>query len=386
MNIRERKYFEQGLQHGRLQGESGPANAMALRGMLAESLKLPVAEAVEAAVSNYKRRLDAVPPLAKHPELAGMRDCLMAYERGVAQGAGVELTDVMVRANFIHMVTKMLRVSTPGRGDLPSGQSGCTLVYFPESERGPLLANNQDGVAASQHTSEPGWIVANKAGIILGTVSSGLFNDEVSPEEFPAPVFMMVYEMCTTTAQVTDLVTRLNLFWGPMNLLIADKTGDSAVVEKSSCRYGLRKSSDGFIGTTEMSAEEPTYRKFLWEKRVSSLAPRGLDETSVDWAYWKACEKRSARLGALIEKAKAAPSFEKIQEVIYDHTGEVEAIHMDGMSCHPAQKPQECEWTLRTTVWVVNEGRAQASFAKPPLSSRKAVKQWFDYRNVEHVF
>jgi hypothetical protein len=386
MQARIEKYFRQGLEHGRLQGDSGPANAMALRGMLADALKLPEREAVEAAVNNYKRRLDAVPSLIKHPELAGMRDCLMAYERGVAEGARVELIDVMIRANFIHMVTKALRVSTPKATDQATGQPGCTLAYFPDSERGPLLANNQDGVSSAQHTNEPGWIVANKAGIILGTVSSGLFNDEVSPEEFPAPVFMMVYEMCTTTAQVVDLVTRLNLFWGPMNLLIADKKGNSAVVEKSSCRYGLRVSSDGFIGTTEMSAEEPAYKKFLWEKRESSLAPRGLDHTSVDYAYWKACERRSERLMGLIGKAKSAPSMAAIESIIYDHTGEVEAVHMDGMACHPEQKPNECEWSLRTTVWVINEGRAQASFAKPPVSSRQAPKQWFDYRNTEHVF
>jgi hypothetical protein len=386
MDLRQEKYYKQGYLHGVDQKPGGLEAAISLRQMLADAMKLPKEEAVAQAVKDYKRRLDAVPSAAKYPELVGMRECVLAYHKGVSDGAGVALDDVMIRANFLTMVTRALRVSTPQAGDQATGQPGCTLVYFPESDRGPLLANNQDGTARYAHTNPPGWIVANKAGIILGTVSSGLYNDDVSPEEFPAPVFMMVYEQCTTTAQVTDLLTKLTLFWGPCNLLIADKQGNSAVIEKSTCRHGLRKSSDGFIATTEMSAEEPAYKKFLWEKRVSSLAPRGLDKTSVDWAYWKACETRSSRLMSQVEKAKQAPTHEKIQEIIYENTGQVEQVHMTGMPCHPEQKPEDCEWSLRTTIWALNQGGAEASFAKPPLSSRETPKVWFDYRNTEHVF
>ncbi len=386
MSTRTEKYFRQGFLHGAELGPGAADATISLRQMLADAMKMPKEEAVPLAVKHYKRRLDAVPSAAKYPALVGMRECVLAYHEGMAKGSNVSLDDVMVRANFLTMVSQALRVSAPKPADEATGQPGCTLAYFPDSDRGPILANNQDGLATQKHTNQPGWIVANKAGIILGTVSSGLFNDEVSPEEFPAPVFMMVYEQCTTTAQAADLLTNLTLFWGPCNLLIADKKGNSAVIEKSSCRHGLRMSSDGFIGTTEMSAEEPAYKKFLWEKRMSSLAPRGLDETSVDWAYWKACEKRSARLMGLIDKAKSAPTFEKLQGVIYNNTREVEQVHMDGLSCHRDQKPEECEWSLRTTIWVLNEGGAEASFAEPPRSSRETKKVWFDYRNVEHVF
>jgi hypothetical protein len=386
MDAREEKYFRQGLLHGQEQKVGGVQAAKALRGMLADAMKMTAEDAATLAVKDYRRRLDALPSTARYPELAGMRECVCAYNSGVAQGMGVALEDVMIRANFITMVTRALRVGD-AKNDPPRAKTpGCTLVYFPESDRGPILANNQDGVSASAHKTPPGWIVSNKAGIILGTVSSGLFNDEQTPEEFPAPVFMMVSELCTTTAQAVDLLTRLTLFWGPMNLLIADSRGASAVIEKSTCRYGLRTSPDGFIGTTEMSAEEPTYKRFLWDKRISSLAPRGLDESSVDWAYWKVCEKRSARLMGLIDAARKQPTYAAAQRIIYDHTGEVEQVHMCGMPCHRDQKPEECEWSLRTTLWTISEGKAEVSFAEPPKSSRETARVAFDYRGVELVF
>jgi hypothetical protein len=194
----------------------------------------------------------------------------------------------------------------------------------------------------------------------------------------------MVDEMCGTTSEAVDLLTRLNLFWGPCNTLVADRHGTSAIIEKSTCRYGLRESADGFAATTEMSAEEPGFKQYLWETRERSLQKRGLGHTSADWAYWKTCERRSARLLRLVDEAKREPTYEKLERIIYDHTGQPEQVHMDGSKSHPDQ--EEGEWSLRTTIWIVNERRATYSFAEPPLSGHLTKRHTTIFPPIDPVF
>lgn len=381
MNPREAKYHRQGFLHGREHRGSGFDVAYLARG-IASMLKTSEEEAVRLCLEDYRSRLDAAPSLAEYPELRGMRACIEAYNRGVAEGMSAPLEHVELRANFLSFMTNLHRLT--GTAADRSERPGCTLVYFPDSDRGPLLANNQDGTATARHTQPPDWIVGNRAGLAAGTVSSGIFDDEVSPQRFPAPVFLMTYELCSTTDEATDLLARLNLFWGPCNVLVADRAGRSAVIEKSTCRFGLRPGSDGFAATTEMSAEDPAFKAYLWETRRQSLTTRGLDETSVDWAYWKAAERRSARLLQLTHDAKADPTFERMEAIIYDHTGTPDQVHMDGSKCHPEQV--DSEWSLRTTVWLLNEKKAQYSFADPPLDSRLTPRHWRSFDNVELVF
>ncbi len=373
MNPRERNYYEVGWRHGRDARAGARANAQLLRESLSQALRVPQSLAVARVVADYERRLESLPSLIEYPELRGMRECVLAYNRGVAEGADTSLTDVILRANYLHVIS-----------GTPVAVPGCTLAYFPASDRGPLVANNNDGTARWKHADAPTWIVSNRAGLIVGCVSSGIFDDEVSPEQFPAPVYLMADELCGTFSEAVDLLTRLNYFWGPCNALIADRQGHSAVIEKSSCRYGLRKSADGFAATTEMSAEEPAFKSYLWETRERSLRPRGLTHDSADWAYWQACERRSARLHRLVEAAKAEPTFATMERIIYDHTGQPEQVHMDGSKCHPDQA--EGEWSLRTTIWVVDELAAQYSFAEPPVSGHLTPRRWKQFASIDPVF
>jgi hypothetical protein len=381
MNSREKKYYQVGLLHGRELKPAARGMGLEIRQSLAKILQIPEKEAVIRGVAHYRQRLDALPPLTEYPELKGMRECVLAYNQGMADGSEVTLDDVFLRANFRHTLQTMrLKKAPSAAGSGP----GCTLVYFPRSDRGPLVANNNDGLARQQQYVQPSWIVANRAGMIFGTVSSGVFDDEVSPQEFPAPVFLMAYEMCSTTSEAVDLLTHLCQFWEPCNTLVADSHGNSAIIEKSACRFGVRRSPDGFSATTEMSAEDPTYKAYLWKTRERSLRTRGLTQDCADWTYWKAAERRSARLLKLVEADKTAPTFAKIEETIYDHIGQPEQVHMDGSKCHPDQ--EEGEWTLRTTIWVVRDQAAQYSFAEPPVSGHLTERRWKKFENIELVF
>src|SRR5690348_13016281 len=112
MNERERKYHEQGWRHGRDAHAGGATDTRVLREGLARAFRLPENEAVRRVVADYERRLDSLPPLVEYPELKGMRECVIAYNNGMAEGSQVSLTDVILRANFLHAITDSYRISS----------------------------------------------------------------------------------------------------------------------------------------------------------------------------------------------------------------------------------------------------------------------------------
>jgi hypothetical protein len=73
-----------------------------------------------------------------------------------------------------------------------------------------------------------------------------------------------------------------------------------------------------------------------------------------------------------------------MESIIYDHNGEPEQVHMDGTKCHPLQ--DEPEWSIRTTIWVLNENKAQVSFANPPVSSRESPREWVEFGEPALIF
>ena len=140
MNPRERKYFRQGTIHGQEYGEASRADAACFPQSLAQIYKLPAEEAVRRVVADYERRLDALPSLTKYPEMKGMRECLVAYNRGYAKGAGITEKDVAVQANHRKAITALTCCSKPETARVASSVSspGCTRIFFPTSDRGSL--------------------------------------------------------------------------------------------------------------------------------------------------------------------------------------------------------------------------------------------------------
>ena len=109
---------------------------------------------------------------------------------------------------------------------------------------------------------------------ISGGVSSGVYKDEKTPEIFPAPVYELVARYCRNTDEAVEMLTRYNHFWGPTNLLVADRQSNVAMIEKSACRIGTRRRNDGFGFITAMTAEEPGMRAFLADRRAAQQNSR----------------------------------------------------------------------------------------------------------------
>lgn len=310
-----------------------------------------------------RERLDAVPSLTKYPELRGMRELVEASWRGARDGA--KLDDAQWAGHcdggfYFH------RFVSTGKA-MPIH---CSYIFFPTSDRGPLLANNLDSSPAEPF-NPPAWPAISEH-LLLGTVSSGVFLDEESPEIFPAPVFKLIARYCRTSEEAVEMLTRYNLFWGPCNALVVDRNKKAAMIEKSACRIGVRWSPDGFAFITAMTAQEPGMQTFLQDRRTASILARKLPKENADAAYWKAQDKRGRLMNELLDDARRNPTVETMRRFIQFRDPQRGNVCGNGEIYFPGGQPSE--YTLKTSLWLLGEGRAMwwaREGDKPSFENRK---------------
>lgn len=303
-------------------------------------------EQIGEALDEFNRqRLDAQPSLAKFPELRGMRELIAAQWRGTRDGAGLDPAQAAVNVAGLSYYHRVLN----GGMQLPAQ---CTCEFFPASDRGPLLANNLDSTKDEPFT-EPVWPALSEH-LVIGSVSSGVFLDEESPELFPAPVWKLVGRYCRSTAEAVEMLTRYNHFWGPCNALVADRNNDVAMIEKTACRIAVRRSRDGFGFVTAMTQEDPDLRRFVAERRAASLKARGLSSPCADTRYWDAQDARRTVLNRLLDDARANPTLETLRAMM-QYRGPDGLVAGNGDVLHPGDPG--IEHTLRTQIFCLAEGR-----------------------------
>lgn len=295
----------------------------------------------------YRKRLAAVPDLAVYPELRGMPEFLEAAWRGAQ--AGAEMDDAQAAAN----VMTLWLLHREFYNKLTPEPAHCSSVYFHTSDHGALMGVNLDTTPDEPYLP-PQWPLTNEH-LVIGGVSSGVFLDEISPEIFPAPVFAILERYCRSAEEAVEVLSRYNHFWGPGNLIVADRKGHVAMIEKSACRMGVRWSHDGFGYVTAMTAEDPAMHAYLEDRREASLKARGLTAPCADTRYWAVQETRRGIMNRLMKEARANPTFEKMQQIM-QYRGE------DGLCCdngdvlYPGDPP--LEYTIKTQIICLSEGRA----------------------------
>ncbi len=331
---------------------------------------VPRAEVVRRLQTSNLQRLNAVPGLSRYPELRGMRDLVDAMWRGWRDGA--KLNDAQWAAycdgNFYFH-----RYVSSGK----AGPLGCSYIFFPTSDRGPILANNLDS-SPTEPFGPPAWPAISEH-LILGSVSSGVFLDEESPELFPAPVYKLVGRYCRNTDEAVELLARYNYFWGPCNLLVVDRNKNVAMIEKSACRIGVRYSIDGFGFITAMTAQEPSMKTYLQDRRTASILARNLPKENSDAAYWKAQDRRAQLMNELLDEARKNPTVETLRRFIQFRSPARGNVCGNGEILFPGGP--ESEYTLRTTIWLLREGRAMwwaREGNKPSFENRKPDAEFKD--------
>lgn len=318
-----------------------------------------------------QERLNAVPDLNRYPELRGMRELVEAEWRGTRDGAQLtaEQWAATCDGGFY------------GHRYIASGRkppTGCSYVYFPRSDHGPILANNLDS-SPQEPFGTPEWPALNEH-LIAGGVSSGIFNDEESPEIFPAPVYKLVGRYCRSTAEGVEMMQRYNYFWGPGNRILIDRNQDVAMIEKSACRIGVRRSSDGFGFITAMTAEEPAMNAFLADRRACSLKARKLPPDCDDTIYWRGADKRRALMNELLDEGRKEPTLEKLRQIIQFRDPRRGLVCYNGEPLRPGGSP--VEHTIRTSIWLLREGRAMWWALEGDTPSFENRKEDIHYKDV----
>jgi len=274
-----------------------------------------------------------------------MRELVAAQWRGLRDGAGLDEAQAAATCDgqfYYH------RYIASGRG-----RAHCSVIYFPTSDHGPLWGANLD-TSPEEPFGEPEWPALNEH-LIMGGVSSGVFLDEASPEIFPAPVTALVARYCRTTDEAVEMLTRYNHFWGPGNKLVVDRQHNVAMIEKSACRIGVRRSQDGFGFVTAMTAEHPEMRAFLADRRAASLRHRNLPDPCADTRYWAAQDRRRELMNRLLDEARQRPTLEMMRSIL-QYRGPDGMVCDDGDVLHPGDPP--IEHTIRTHIVCLAEGRA----------------------------
>jgi hypothetical protein len=206
----------------------------------------------------------------------------------------------------------------------------------------------------------------------MQAVSSGIFGDELSPEIFPVPMDMLLGRYTRSTDEAVEMLERYNLFWGPCNAMVIDRDRHVAMIEKSACRIGVRRSPDGFGFVTEMTAEEPSMRAYLAETRAASLKARDLPEECSDTVHWRDADHRRELMQELLDEARKNPTLEGLRRIIQFRDPKRGKVCYNGEILTPGGPP--CNFTLRTTIWLLREGRAMwwaKEGDKPSFENRK---------------
>lgn len=296
---------------------------------------------------SWRDRLDAVPSLTKYPELRGIRELLMAQRRGIQEGAKLNDLEAAVDADGFFYYHREIC------GGKVKPTANCSVVYFPTSDHGPLMASNLD-TSIDEPYLPPTWPTINEH-FVSGGVSSGVFLDERSPEIFPAPVWAIAGRYCRNTSEAVEVFTRYNHFWGPCNMLVADRNHDVAMFEKTACRVAVRRGRDGFGYVTAMTQEDPAMWEFVNGRRIASLADRGLPNPCNDTRYWAAQDNRRGIMNRLMDEARKNPTVDKLRSIM-QYREKDGLVAGNGDVLFPGDSP--IEHTIKTQIHCLAEGRS----------------------------
>ncbi|MCM8759334.1 MAG: hypothetical protein NC906_06145 [Candidatus Omnitrophica bacterium] len=311
-------------------------------------------EILEMVVEYSKKRINAPIDFKKYPELRGVRELIVAEWKGIEDGAGLDDGLTAVYTNGMNFYHRMICTGKIGKMDGFSEKAKCSYIFFPDSDHGPLLANNLD-TSPEEPFDAPEWPALNEH-LIIGSVSSGIFLDEEPEEIFPAPVFKIVARYCRNAPEAVEILERYNQFWGPCNAIVIDREKRCAMIEKSACRMGVRWSKDGFGFITAMTAEHPEMNAYLNDRRQASLKARNLGPGCADEVYWKKQDQRRLLMNELLDQARKNPTLETMRRFIQFRDPVRGNVCGNGETYVPGGAPSE--YTVRTIIWLLKEGRA----------------------------
>ena len=281
---------------------------------------------------NEKRLLDSVEGLhqeilarrfseEKYPEIQGLAAYEDAEVRGIADTFGVDYRRVLLcKENYRRLMH--LRITQECGNDVrKSGE--CTTVIFKDSPVGPIIGRNLDsGISAMPHLQKYGEpvlfqypkemgysyiaqsLLINSEGLVISGSSIAYPKEPMPKDRYPVEIYSLVLRFCKNVTEALELMQRYNLFFGPYNMLVFDRTGDAAVIEKSKNTLAVRRTQEDWIFVTDGLAVEAKTRRIQG------------DNTPV----YQFNLQRHQLIEKLLKKEAKKPSIEAMQRIMSNHT------------------------------------------------------------------
>lgn len=308
---------------------------------VADAVGLPQEEIVARVTAFHRTRVDAVPDLARYPEMRGERDLLLARYRGMADAGMGEGLIALTESLAFWRDYGFRREAGESFYKIASDRrlrERCRVVYMPESDRGALHAKNVDDPLASfvpkPPVTDPGpWPYSQ---LFIDGVGSGLHVDEMPPEIFPVDARDLCRKHCATVAGAAEFLVRYNHFWGSANVVVHDDKGNSVALDKASrCMVAVRKpDASGISYVNGMSSFDPEYQAFIDQRRALYLRETRQDADSMEAAYLRGCDGVLRNMTRYMRELKAERTFDKLLDIMTrrDPDG---SMCKSGVPCHP---------------------------------------------------
>ncbi len=296
---------------------------------ISKMFNLSLPETEKKLIKIHEERINAVPDLIKYPELKGMQERIIEENRGIMDSVSLTYGEIAILRNYRYITN----IVSPG--PIYKGND-CTLVYFADSSDGPIIGNNIDDWKERiwQRIPKEPLIVKKNLKFWWGNVSAGIFYDEIPPEKFPLEnrIFEVMEEHCENLKAAVEFLIRYKFFWGGQNAMIIEKkTKEGVIIEKSSCRYGIRKMENGTLYTTAMSFADPKMKEYLAGRRMERIIKKGEKwNESIEAEYWDGCDKRYENLARLVKEKSKNPSLKSIIEILQNHSPFPDCICLHG--------------------------------------------------------
>ncbi len=315
----------------------GPALKAAIKKLLAgPHLKNNLGAMSRKSLDAYvTARLNTPPDATKFPELTELYPDRVEFITGLAQGAGVTVTEAAVY-HYVKYKTEIdawywsLQVTGTGAPSF-NDQSHCSAILMrgPDGVIGAHSAESGPPPAPKGYKAKPArpykgikvlkpitpditlikprtgyitsWGVTNEKGVgCAAGVSCSIFLDDPIEDTWPVNNPNLL-RWATDIKHFIELYTRYTKHvWGRASQVWADTSGNGCIVEKSFRRIGVRWignapvvwGTEGHFQSDEMSA-------FARERRLEYLARMGKHLGCEDMQYYTDCAVRFTHIGEL---------------------------------------------------------------------------------------
>jgi len=346
-----------------------------------------------------RKRLDSGPSLIKYPEIKGLRERHLGEREGFMAGADCTYREAAFHYSSRDFRQRVLNVHYigPPSGPLPPPppiinpmpDQQCTNVFIPNGVEGITTGNNRDDTVWTYQMPKfrPPKGVCREMNYHLswGSVSSAVRCDEPSDEIFPVDVFEILPDECTYDIKnIVKFFDRYVQFWGPANMIFADREFRAVAAEKTNNRVGWRWPDEtGAVAITACSYLDPEIYEFKRSRLRKQMELLGeTEETSWEWNYDIACHKRYERLIKLTrEEAKRGATLWGVFNIVADPDGKPpERITVAGERTMP-DYPEKEQWGPHVIAnWTIVQ---HASVVTGP-NRRTLWRHWENWKPVDH--